>query len=136
MKNLISTLLCCVLVVSVFTACSKVDDETISKDRLIGTWEGTAACFNGTWVDLTNEPFSSRLGFSITFYKNGTYYGRGAFGTGSGAYRVNGMTIDTYVDGDLYLSYKIKVMTETTAEITIVEGTETLDVRVRRASWQ
>ena len=117
-----------------FSSCSKDEDESNSeiKENIIGTWEGTAALIDGTWIDITQYPYSSRLGFSATFYNDGTYYGKGAFGTGSGTYKIRGNTIETYVGGELYLKYNVKTMTSTTAELTIIEGTSTLDVRVRK----
>lgn len=118
-----------------FASCSSDDDEIGLgiKERIIGTWEGTAALVDGTWIDITHYPYSARLGFSATFYNDGTYYGRGAFGTGRGTYKVNGNTIETYVDNELYLKYRVKEITGTSAELTIIEGTSTLDVRVRKA---
>lgn len=117
-----------------FSSCSKDEDESNSeiKENIIGTWEGTAALIDGTWIDITQYPYSSRLGFSATFYNDGTYYGKGAFGTGSGTYKIKGNTIETYVGGELYLKYNVKTMTSTTAELTIIERTSTLDVRVRK----
>lgn len=117
-----------------FSSCSKEDDESITRDQIVGTWEGTAAYIDGSWLDITKYPYSSQLGFSVTFYEDGSYYGKGAFGTGRGTYRISGMTIKTYVSGELYLAYRIKSMTETTAEITIVEDSDTLDVRVRKTN--
>lgn len=117
-----------------FTACSSDDDESDSfiTDNIIGTWEGTAAFVDGKWIDITEWPYSSRLGFSATFYNDGTYYGRGAFGTGSGTYKIKGKTIETYVSGKLYLKYNVKSMTSNTAELSIVEGSNSLDVKVRK----
>jgi len=134
MKKLFNLLLLCATVGFLFTACSKDDDESISKEQIVGTWEGTAIYVDGTWIDITKYPYNAEFGFSITFYNDGSYYGQGAFGTGHGTYAINGMTIKTYVSGDLYLTYKIKSMTDTTAEITIIEGADTLDVRVRKTN--
>ena len=135
MKKTLFTMLLFATVLS-FSSCSKDEDESNSeiKENIIGTWEGTAALIDGTWIDITQYPYSSRLGFSATFYNDGTYYGKGAFGTGSGTYKIRGNTIETYVGGELYLKYNVKTMTSTTAELTIIEGTSTLDVRVRKKS--
>lgn len=116
----------------VLPACSDDDDELDAgiKENIVGTWSGTAAKIDGSWIDITVYPFSSKLGFSATFYDNGTYYGKGAFGTGAGTYAIKGKTIETYVNGELYLKYNVKEMTSSTAELTIVDGDDTLDVRV------
>jgi len=58
--------------------------------------------------------------------------GDGAFGTGSGTYKIKGKTIETYVGGELYLKYNVKEMTGTTAELTIIDGDDTLDVKIRK----
>lgn len=118
-------------IVIAMPSCSDDKDEPDGgiKENIIGTWKGTAAKVDGNWIDITKYPYSS-LGFSATFYKDGTYYGKGAFGTGSGTYKIKGKTIETYVDGTLYLKYEVKEMTSSTAELTIVEGNSTLDVKV------
>lgn len=115
-------------------ACSDdKDDEPDAgiKENIVGTWEGTAVYSKGKWIDITKYPYDE-LGFSATFRADGTYYGEGAFGTGSGTYKIKGKTIETYVGGELYLKYNIKEMTGTTAELTIIDGDDTLDVKIRK----
>lgn len=123
------------LLATIFIAlpsCSDDKDEPDGgiKENIVGTWKGTAAKIDGKWIDITEYPYNTRLGFSATFYDDGTYYGKGAFGTGSGTYKIKGKTIETYVGGELYLKYEVKEMTSSAAELTIIEGTSTLDVRV------
>lgn len=116
-------------------SCSDDKDEPDGdiKTNIIGTWEGTAVNFDGQWIDITQYPYSSVLGFSATFYENGSYYGSGAFGNGSGTYKIKGSTVETYVGGKLYLTYKVKSMTGTSAEITIIDGSgDTMDARIRK----
>ena len=116
----------------VLPGCSDDKDEPGGgiKENIVGTWTGTAAKIDGKWIDITKYPYNTRLGFSATFYDDGTYYGKGAFGTGSGTYKIKGNTIETYVGGNLYLKYEVKEMTSSTAELTIIEGNSTLDVKV------
>jgi len=113
-------------------SCSDDEDEPDAgiKENIIGTWKGTAAKIDGKWIDLTEYPYNMRLSFSATFHKDGTYSGKGAFGTGSGTYTIKGKTIETYVGGELYLKYIVKEMTSSAAELTIVDDDDTLDVRV------
>lgn len=134
MKKLLSLIAVLTLILATFTACSKDDynDDSSIKENIIGTWEGTAILIDGKWIDITKYPYSSRVSISATFYKDGTYYGRGSLGTGSGTYKVNGKTIETYVGGKLYLKYKVKEMTSTTAELTIIEGSSSIDVKVKK----
>ncbi len=135
MKKLFSLMLLLATILT-FTACSDDDDEPDAgiKENIVGTWKGTAAKIDGSWIDITEYPYNHSLGFSATFYDDGTYYGKGAFGTGSGTYTIKGKTIETYVDGELYLKYIVKEMTSSTAELTIVEGDDTLDVRVMKTN--
>lgn len=70
-------------------------------DTLCGTWEGIAVKTDSGWIDITGSAFS-RFQFFITFHSDGTYYGKGYFGTGGGTYKAFGKTIETYVDGELY----------------------------------
>ena len=115
-------------------SCSDDKDEPDAgiKENIIGTWKGIAAKVDGSWVDITKYPFTS-LGLSATFHSNGTYYGSGALGTGSGTYKIKGNTIETYVGGELYLKYKVKSVTTLAAELTIIDGKSTMDVRVRKS---
>lgn len=132
MRKVFSLMLLFATIFIALPSCSDDKDEPDGgiKENIIGTWKGTAAKIDGKWIDITEYPYNTRLGFSATFYNDGTYYGKGAFGTGSGTYKIKGKTIETYVDGDLYLKYEVKEMTSSAAELTIVEGSSTLDVRV------
>jgi len=133
MKKVFSLMLLLATICIALPSCSDDDDPDAGvKENIVGTWEGTAAKIDGKWIDITRYPYSSRLGFSATFRKDGTYYGKGAFGTGSGTYTIKGKTIETYVDGELYLKYKVNEMTSSTAELTIIEDDDTLDVRVMK----
>ena len=68
------------------------------------------------WIDLTNI-FYSQFAFSITFYSDGTYTGKGYFGNGNGTYKAEGDKIYTYVDGEEYFVYKIKSLKDNKAEL-------------------
>lgn len=134
MKKLLAFVLLGAAFGFIFSSCSKDDDESIAQDQIVGTWEGTSAYVDGVWIDITKYPYSSSLGFSVTFYDDGSYYSRGAFGTGRGTYKISGKTIYSYVSGKLSMTYKIKYMTDTSAEVTLVDGSSTLDVRVRKTN--
>lgn len=133
MKKVFSLMLLLATICIALPSCSDDEDEPDAgiKENIIGTWKGTAAKVDGEWIDITKRPYNE-LGFSATFYDDGTYYGKGAFGTGSGTYTIKGKTIETYVNGKLYLKYNVKEITGTTAELTIIEDDDTLDVRVRK----
>lgn len=132
MKKIFSLLLLLASFCFIFSSCSDDNDEPDMgiKENIIGTWVGSEAKIDGKWIDITKYPYSSSLGFSATFYEDGTYYGKGALGTGHGTYSIKGKTIETYVDGKLYLKYEVNDMTSSTATLTIIEGKSTLEVKV------
>lgn len=107
---------------SCLSSCSKdkEDDFNYPMETVYGTWEGTAIYSKGEWIDITHWWYED-FQFSITFYSDGKYYGRGAFGTGSGTYKANGNTITTYVDGEIYLTYDIISLTNEKAELTMYD---------------
>lgn len=114
-----------------FTSCEK-EKFDYPMETLYGTWEGTAICLEGTWYDLTNVWYKE-LGFSITFYSDGTYYGKGSFGTGRGTYEAVGKTITTYVDGEEYLRYEVIKLADTTAELVMYDPSgDSAKIKVRK----
>jgi heat shock protein HslJ len=122
--------------VAVFTllcSCSKDDGNKFDypMDTLCGTWEGIAVKTDSEWIDITGSAFS-RLQFSITFHSDGTYYGKGYFGTGGGTYKAFGKTIETYVDGELYYTYHVNSMTSNQAELTMSAKGSSLEIRVQK----
>lgn len=100
-------------------------------DTLCGTWEGIAVKTESGWTDITS-PIFSKLQFSITFHSDGTYYGKGYFGTGSGTYKAFGKTIETYVSGELYYTYHVNSMTSTQAELTMSAKGSSMEIRVQK----
>lgn len=112
-------------------ACSEDKDKPEDiKSQIIGTWDATSVKFSDTdWVDITNYPSMS---LSITFNKDGSYYGRGALGNGSGTYTVSGKTIKTYIDGNLYGTYYVKSLSENNAELSLTMGSSSMDIRALR----
>lgn len=120
MRKILSVML---LVASSFvflSSCSNEDNFNYPMETVYGTWEGSAVYSKGEWIDITHWWYED-LQFSITFYSDGKYYGRGAFGTGNGTYKTEGNTITTYVDGEIYLIYDIINLTNDEAELTIYD---------------
>ena len=77
-------------------------------------------------ADITDYP---SLALSITFNKDGSYYGRGALGNGGGTYTVSGKTIKTYIDGELYGTYYVKSLSGKNAELTLTMGSSSMEIR-------
>lgn len=122
---LLATMLC------VMPSCSSDDDEPDNiKSQIIGTWDATHVKTDKYgWVDITDYP---SLALSITFNKDGSYYGRGALGNGGGTYEVSGKTIKTYIDGELYGTYYVKSLNGKNAELNLTIGTSSIEIRAER----
>lgn len=116
---------------AVLPCCSNDEPEKEIKTKIIGTWDGTAVYSDGRWVDITQYPYT-KLAFSATFYKDGTYTGNGSLGNGRGTYVVKGKNVETYVNGKLYFTYKVKTITENKAELTLSDNSSSIDVRVKK----
>ena len=105
------TILACLLLAATLIGCKKDNDSesfNYNLNDLYGTWRVTEILSSGTWVDVTT--WAGQQVFTptyATFRSDGTYYGSGYFGTGSGTYKAIGNTIYTYVDGSEYLRYTI-----------------------------
>ncbi len=96
-----------------FVSCSSDDDNNniaLKGSDVYGLWTTTAVESNGKWVDVTNPSYKD-LRASARFYKDGTYWGFGALGTGYGTWSVSGNVISTFVDGKDYIKYKVYSLT-------------------------
>ena len=129
MKKLSIMMLLAALFTLCVTSCSSDDDDfDYPMEQLYGKWETTDVNVDGQWYDVTRYPYT-RFGMSITFYEGGRYYGTGYLGTGSGTYTVKGNTIKTYVDNELYITYTIKSLTGSTANLILDMGGEKLEIK-------
>lgn len=108
-------MLAMVLPMVVFTSCSKDDeDEPIfdyDKNLIYGTWVISEIEVDGIWIDWMLDETSA------TFNPDGTYYGKGEYGNGSGTYVAEGKTITCYVSGEEYLKYDVISLTENICEL-------------------
>ena len=103
-------------------------------ENLYGKWEGTGIYYEGEWIDLSNWMYQE-LSFSIRFNEDGTYYGEGFLGTGHGTYKAVGKNITTYVDGEKYLTYYVKSLSNDKAEITMYDNSgDSMDLRVKKVN--
>lgn len=117
MKSTIFTMLLCA--VTFFTSCSNDNDDLISKNDIVGTWEAKQIKVDGNWITI---PSNSRYSMSMTFYEDGRYYGESDFfGTGNGTYKISGNSIKTYADGEYMYTYRINNITDTMAEVTMID---------------
>ena len=121
MKKIIIFLSLCFIACVAVCSCQKGDtwDFNYPKEVLCGgTWQGSEYYLDGKWIDITTPAFKD-LQFTIKFNTDGTYYGTGYFGNGSGTYDAHGNTIRTYVNGDLFYTYTVQSMEGNVAEITM-----------------
>lgn len=133
MKKLFGFMLVATIALS-FYSCSNSDKEVFDypMKTLYGKWEGTGIYYNDEWIDLSNW-MHKNLCFSISFNEDGTYYGEGFFGTGYGTYKTEGKNIITYVDGEKYLTYYVKSLSNDKAEITMYDNSgDSMNLRVKK----
>ena len=117
---------------SCITSCSSDDDGfDYPMEQLYGKWKVTMLTVDGSWYDVTKYPYT-KFGMDITFYEDGTYYGSGYLGNGSGTYKVSGKTITTYVSGKVYATYTINSLSENVAYLTLTAGSQSLEMRAEK----
>ena len=116
------------LVVATFVSCSNDDDDNQYDPAIVGTWKITEVktSQSGTYI---NWPFKTTY---ASFKSDGTYYGSGYFGNGSGTWSIKGNTVNTYVDGDLYASYEIISVTSTTSELKMSMDGESIWIKCKK----
>mgnify|MGYP001662011408 CR=1 FL=1 len=135
MKRLLSLLLLLTAFFVGLSSCSSNDDEPDVDVRVYlpgGTWECTAIKTSGAWIDITKEPYASRLGFAASFDKDGTCYAVGALGTGRAKYAIKGRSIEIYVDGEMYLKCDVRMIVGNTAEMILKQGDSSVEIKLHR----
>lgn len=83
---------------------------------------------SGSYMDW---PFKTTY---ASFKSDGTYYGSGYFGTGSGTWSIRGNTVNTYVGGELYASYEIISVTSTTSELKMSMDGDAIWIKCKRSN--
>lgn len=129
-KKIIFFLLIFLSVTLGLTSCSSDEPNgSITKSDVVGSWEAYEVKVDGSWINISNYP---SLAVSITFNSDGTYYGKGALGTGSGTWELSNNTIKTYVSGSLYITYNIKSLSNGMGEVTAVDKSGSIDMKIRK----
>ena len=111
-----------------FVSCSNDDDDNQYNSDIVGTWKITEVktSQSGSYIDW---PFKTTY---ATFKSDGTYYGSGYFGNGSGTWSIKGNTVNTYVGGELYASYEIISVTSTTSELKMSMDGESIWIKCKK----
>ena len=127
MKKYLFLLLTLVVTSFAFVSCSD-DDDNQYNSAIVGTWKITAVktSQSGSYIGW---PFETTY---ASFKSDGTYYGSGYFGTGSGKWSIKGNTINTYVGGELYVSYEIISVTSTTSELKMSVGGHAIWIKCKK----
>lgn len=118
MKKYLFLVLTLVVTSFAFISCSSDDDDNQYDNAIVGTWKLTQVKTSQS-ESYMDWPFKSTY---ASFQSDGTYYGSGYFGTGSGTWSIKGNTVKTYVDGELYVTYEILSLTSTTSELKMSNG--------------
>ena len=128
MQKQLFLLLTIVVATFAFVSCSNDDDDNHYDSAIVGTWKITEVktSQSGTYI---NWPFKTTY---ASFKSDGTYYGSGYFGNGSGTWSIKGNTVNTYVDGDLYASYEIISVTSTTSELKMSMDGESIWIKCKK----
>jgi len=117
-----------------FAGCSKDDDEGFNYDinLLIGEWRVThVEQKDGSMFNVTSSIAESVFAPTYaTFNSNGTYSGRGSFGTGSGTYTATGNTIITYIGGEEYLRYDVLALNGTECTLKMYEKGDNASIKI------
>ena len=128
MKKQLFLLLTLVVATFAFVSCSKDDDDNQYNSDIVGTWKITEVktSQSGSYIDW---PFKTTY---ASFKSDGTYYGSGYFGNGSGTWSIKGNTVNTYVGGELYASYEIISVTSTTSELKMSMDGESIWIKCKK----
>ena len=128
MKKHLFLLLTLVVATVAFVSCSNDDDDNQYNSDIVGTWKITEVktSQSGSYIAW---PFKTTY---ASFKSDGTYYGSGYFGNGSGTWSIKGNTLNTYVGGELYASYEIITVTSTTSELKMSMDGESIWIKCKK----
>lgn len=128
MKKHLFLLLTFVVATVAFVSCSNDDDDNQYNSDIVGTWKITEVKMSqsGSYIDW---PFKTTY---ASFKSDGTYYGSGYFGNGSGTWSIKGNTVNTYVGGELYASYEVISVTSTTSELKMSMDGESIWIKCKK----
>ena len=128
MKKYLFLLLTLMVTSFAFVSCSDDDDDNQYNSAIVGTWKITEVktSQSGSYMDW---PFKTTY---ASFKSDGTYYGSGYFGTGSGTWSIKGNTVNTYGGCELYASYEIISVKSTTSELKMSMGSDAIWIKRKK----
>lgn len=120
----------------VFVGCSSDDDDNgfdYDVNMLIGKWQITEIQMDGKYVDVTKPPYYPTIPSTYaTFKTDGSYYGSGYFGTGSGTYKTKGKRITCYVEGTEYARYDVLSLSGSECELNMSMEGNSLKIKCKK----
>lgn len=109
-------------------SCGKDNEEDgPSQNEIIGTWKLTEVSTDGG-VSFSSWTLKET---SATFNANGSYSGNGYFGNGNGTWKQKGNFITTYVDGEEYIKYEVKLLSSRTCTLVMSQTGSTSTIWIR-----
>ena len=111
-----------------FASCSDDDADSPYVSDIVGTWKLTEVktSASGSYISW---PFQATY---ASFNSDGTYYGSGYFGNGSGTWNLKGNTVTTYVDGELFFTYEIISVSGSNAELKMSMDGESIWIKCKK----
>ena len=111
-----------------FVSCSDDDADSPYVSDIVGTWKLTEVktSASGSYISW---PFQATY---ASFNSDGTYYGSGYFGNGSGTWNLKGNTVTTYVDGELFFTYEIISVSGSNAELKMSMDGESIWIKCKK----
>lgn len=111
--NLLALMVVTILSLHLSSCGNDDDDFDYPKESLYGTWKMSEVKMSetGSYITWSLKPTTA------TFKSDGTYYGNGYFGNGTGTYSAKGNTITTFVNGEVNLVYTVLSLSGSTAEL-------------------
>ena len=109
-----------------YVSCS---DDGEDDESFISDFDYPAETLYGTWEikkwGVVNWSYLTSKTTTATFYSDGTYYGKGYFGTGTGTYEATGSYIYCYIDNELFCNYEVLSLSADTAVLNMTIGETT-----------
>ena len=110
-----------------FPSCTKDDETTFdyNLNMIYGTWVLDEVDTGNGYQNWILEETSA------TFKKDGSYYGKGYFGDGSGTYTAEGKTITCFVGGKEYIKYDVLYLNGNKCELRMYMTGSDEDIKIK-----
>lgn len=136
MKKVVLVLMSTLLCLGIFGCSSEDEDEfNYDLDLLYGKWRITHVMqSSGSYYDVTTyyaENYVMEPTYA-TFKSDKTYYGEGYFGNGHGTYTAIAKTITCYINNEVYMTYDVININNTTCELNMKKDNESIKIKCKK----